>query len=70
MQPTTWAGLALISCCGVARAGAEVRTLIEAGVVLKKEKEFKQPMDRDEKLKRRVKMRMARRVIEEEGLDF
>lgn len=63
------AGLALI-LLWVARAGAEVRTLIEAGVVQKKEKEFKQPMDRDEKLKRRVKMRMARRVIEEEGLDF
>jgi hypothetical protein len=51
-------------------AGAEVRTLIEAGVVQKKEKEFKQPMDRNQLLTRRVKLRMARKVIEEEGLDF
>lgn len=39
-------------------------------MIMKKEKEFKEPMNRDEKLKRRVKMRMARRVIEEEGLEF
>jgi hypothetical protein len=54
----------------VGGAGAEVRTLIEAGVVVKKEKQFKQPMGRDELLKRRVKLRMARKVIEEEGLGF
>jgi len=44
-----------------ARTRAEMRTLISAGLIKKKVKEFKQPMDRDEKLNRRYKLRLARK---------
>jgi len=66
----TWLDPTKLGTIAKARNREHVRMLIGAGFIKKKVKPFKEPMPMFDKIKRRTKLRLARQIFEEEGLEI